>query len=606
VTSASGNVSETNIKNWFDDIYQYLSDEKLADILNDPSRIFNGDETGFSLCPKTKSVLGPKGAKDIYEIAKGNEKENITAMFTFNAAGQMCNPMIIFKYQRIPQNIIDTIPANWGVGRSDTGWMKAEVFYEYIANIFYPFLVENSIQFPVILFVDGHKSHLTYQLSNLCSQLKIVLIALYPNATRILQPADVSAFRPLKYGWKKGLSEWRNQNPTSSVTKKDFAPILDKVLKNTVKSSVLINGFKACGLFPWNKNQIDYQKCLGKNYYSNENSATTSNTQHTESNTSNLNLKEFSDIIGIETLDKFNNIHNIVETENCSEEFFILHRVYEKLKKDNTFNNEVDFEVEKCNEDQSLYGICATRSSENSLSIENQLDKEIIDNSSPINLPETLVIPTENHVTLKKIEISPIESCLVWPVTPERKSTRVTERVPFVITSKNWKNLYEQKENKKRSIEEEKEVRKKTREENKLLKETKSKKTTKKKIVRSLFSDFSINNKLSETVTSQTNNLNTSIFNNSGNIDDTIDIVLAHELVDSPNHQSKINNSCILETGYCKSCNTEIKKSDLGIECNFCCDQYHQRCAKNDAFCDLSSDETLFICQICEKSVIVN
>jgi len=49
-------------------------------------------------------------------------------------------------------------------------------------------------------------------LSNLCSQLKIVLIALYLNATRISQPADVSAFvfafRPLKYGWKKGLSEW--------------------------------------------------------------------------------------------------------------------------------------------------------------------------------------------------------------------------------------------------------------------------------------------------------------------------------------------------------------------------------------------------------------
>lgn len=63
MTSASGNVSETNIKKWFDDLYQYLTEEKLADILNDPVRVFNGDETGFSLCPKTKSVLGPRGAK---------------------------------------------------------------------------------------------------------------------------------------------------------------------------------------------------------------------------------------------------------------------------------------------------------------------------------------------------------------------------------------------------------------------------------------------------------------------------------------------------------------------------------------------------------------
>lgn len=264
VTPASANVSEQNIRKWFDDIHQYLSDENLSIILNDPSRVFNGDETGFSLCPKTKSVLGPKGAKDVYEVAKRNEKENLTVMFTFNAAGIMCHPMVIYSYKRIPQHILDSVPPNWGVGRSDTGWMKAEVFYEYIANVFHPFLIENNIQFPVIFFIDGHKSHFTYQLSNLCSQLNIILIALYPNATRILQPADVAAFKPLKSGCKRGLFEWRNQNPNCAVTKKDFAPILDKVIKNTVKSEVWIIGFRACGLYPWNVNQIDFKKCLEK------------------------------------------------------------------------------------------------------------------------------------------------------------------------------------------------------------------------------------------------------------------------------------------------------------------------------------------------------
>lgn len=145
VTSASANVSEQNIRKWFDGIHQYLSDENLSIILNDPSRVFNGDETGFSLCPKTKSVLGPKGAKDVYEVAKGNEKENLTVMFTFNAAGIMCHPMVIYSYKRILQHTLDSVPPNWDVGRSDTGWMKAEVFYKYIANVFHPFLIENSI-----------------------------------------------------------------------------------------------------------------------------------------------------------------------------------------------------------------------------------------------------------------------------------------------------------------------------------------------------------------------------------------------------------------------------------------------------------------------------
>jgi len=90
--------------------------------------------------------------------------------------------------------------------------MKSETFYEFIANIFHPFLLQNNIKLPVILFVDSHKCHLTYQLNTFCSDLQIILVALYPNSTRILQPADVAAFRQLKEGWKKGVFEWRKQN----------------------------------------------------------------------------------------------------------------------------------------------------------------------------------------------------------------------------------------------------------------------------------------------------------------------------------------------------------------------------------------------------------
>lgn len=45
VTTASACVSEKDIKKWFSDIHQYLVDEKLDDILQDPTRLFNGDET---------------------------------------------------------------------------------------------------------------------------------------------------------------------------------------------------------------------------------------------------------------------------------------------------------------------------------------------------------------------------------------------------------------------------------------------------------------------------------------------------------------------------------------------------------------------------------
>ena len=105
--------------------------------------------------------------------------------------GKKC-PMIVYPYERIPEKIAQSVPAEWGIARSDRGWMMCEIFCEYIANIFQPFLFSQGVIFLVMVFVDGHKSHLTYQLSVLCNKLKIEVIALSPNATRMLQPADVA------------------------------------------------------------------------------------------------------------------------------------------------------------------------------------------------------------------------------------------------------------------------------------------------------------------------------------------------------------------------------------------------------------------------------
>lgn len=491
VTSASACVSEKDIKKWFADVQLYLEDNGLDEILQDPTRVFNGDETGFSLCPKNKTVLAPKGVKDIYEVAVGNSKENLTVMFSFNAAGSMCHPMIVYNYQRIPQNIIKSVLSQWGIGHSDSGWMKSEVFYEYVANIFHPFLIEKGIKFPVILFVDGHKSHLTFQLSELCSNLKIILIALYPNSTRILQPADVAAFRPLKSGWKKGVLEWRKENGLgTAVTKKDFAPILKKVIDETVKPETLINGFKACGLYPWNHNAIDFKKCLGVKQIS-ENIDEECGTKMSNS----ISFEQFCNTIGPTYVEKLKNINIINEPNSISNDIHVLNKVYKLFKggtdvvlenngkcitnSENSLVEDIDEEniilvPEKINEsfwdDSNVVGetktlekknnqeemdICTKEEASLSLNIINECGEENktpgnkdIQDKMEICLEEGLETP--RHINKKILKISPLESCLVWPITPERKGKRFTERIPFVISSESWQNIHQSKADKKK------------------------------------------------------------------------------------------------------------------------------------------------------------
>lgn len=80
------------------------------DIFEDPDRIFNGDETGFSLCPKSGKVLGPRGYKNLFIIKNNNEKENITVLLVFSANGKLCPPLVIFPYVRPPKALVNNMP----------------------------------------------------------------------------------------------------------------------------------------------------------------------------------------------------------------------------------------------------------------------------------------------------------------------------------------------------------------------------------------------------------------------------------------------------------------------------------------------------------------
>ncbi|KAF0697393.1 Jerky-like, partial [Aphis craccivora] len=370
--------------------------------------------------------------------------------------------------------------------------------------------------------------------------------------------ADVAAFRPIKAGWKKGVFDWRNEHPGSAVTKNDFSPILDKVLKNTVRAEVLINGFRACGLFPWNVNNIDFKNCLGKN----------PNTEITavvnkEIDTSMLDYKQFSDIVGTETIDKFKDIKNVITNESLPEEFFVLYRLHEKLKNNQGTIHQVSNDAEQLFSDNSMppsNEIIRTTSDQI------QPQEKSKNDTTPINSLELVEI-TENLVEVKKLSISPIESVLVRPLTPEHKGTRITERVPFVISSQKWQTLYEEKEKKEQP------KRRRTIEKRRDLKTYKQK-----------------NQKCLKTPL-KTQQL--TIIESSDKEDGTVD-----EIKESSLRQDILYKT----TGLCFACANNCNEIDNGLECMFCNKLYHTKCLDPKEYCCLGSDDILYICFKCQKN----
>jgi hypothetical protein len=75
----------------------------------------------------------------------------------------MCLLMMIYPYKRIAFKITKRLSDDWWVSHRPTGWMMAEVFNGYIGHVFTPHFGKHTVKFPVILFINGHHTHVTYQ-----------------------------------------------------------------------------------------------------------------------------------------------------------------------------------------------------------------------------------------------------------------------------------------------------------------------------------------------------------------------------------------------------------------------------------------------------------
>ena len=168
------------------------------------------------------------------------------------------DPLIVFAGKRIRDVGLEGFPEAI-YGHSASGWMDSELFATFLEH-FLQFVKSNNIHLPVMLFIDGHCTHLTLEAARFCSENKIVLYCLVAHATHLMQPCDVSLFSPLKSSWKAVVKQWHLDHLGEVFTKKHFPAVFKKAWKQTVTPTLAINGFRRSGLFPLTRNGIDETK----------------------------------------------------------------------------------------------------------------------------------------------------------------------------------------------------------------------------------------------------------------------------------------------------------------------------------------------------------
>ncbi|XP_041471793.1 uncharacterized protein LOC121421197 [Lytechinus variegatus] len=246
-------VTKNRIDRWFEDLEKYLEEHNARSILEEPSRIFNADESGFPLGGRLNDrVLALKGEKVVQQF-KNSEKGQVTVLVTVCAEGSFLPPMIVLP-GRHNGAAYKGAPRSAFFARTKNGWMDSKAFYGFIANLFQPFLAQKKVPLPALLLVDGLSAHQTLEVAKLCEGNGILLYRFPPNATHILQPCDVSVFRSLKSSWNRAEQLFRFRHPGDYVTKTTFATVFADAWREILqKPSIAASGFRAAGIFPFTK-----------------------------------------------------------------------------------------------------------------------------------------------------------------------------------------------------------------------------------------------------------------------------------------------------------------------------------------------------------------
>jgi len=98
------------------------------------------------------------------------------------------------------------------------------------------------------LICDGHTPHIGVGLIENARKENVVILKLPPHTRHVLQPMDLSVFRPLKLMWDEEVIKWQRRNYARKLPKSTFSSIISKIWKN-ISQNIIQIGFQKAEIF---------------------------------------------------------------------------------------------------------------------------------------------------------------------------------------------------------------------------------------------------------------------------------------------------------------------------------------------------------------------
>ena len=234
----------SSIQQYFDILEETLDE---YDIKDSPNFIYNMDETGMPFQPKLPKGIFARGEQNPSMLSSGN-KGQLTVVACTNTAGFCIPPMVIIDRKNLSQPFCDGEVPGTIYALSSSGWMNMELFHLWFSQHFFKYIPSCR---PILLLIDGHKSHYNPDTIRLAAKEQVILFTLPPNTTHLCQPLDRSCFGPLKVAWREASHQFMSDNPGKVISRYSFSKIFNQAWMKAMTSQNIVSGFRVTGICPF-------------------------------------------------------------------------------------------------------------------------------------------------------------------------------------------------------------------------------------------------------------------------------------------------------------------------------------------------------------------
>ncbi|KAJ2965757.1 hypothetical protein NUW54_g14012 [Trametes sanguinea] len=150
---------------------------------------------------KHNKYLVPRGQRTNYKL-HSSDLQLITIIECVCADGSAIQPTFIFGGKDFNSDMFEGIHPDVCVAHSPSGWTQNTICVEWFKRSFIPQTNARRVsEAPILLILDGHRSHVTIEMINLAIENNIHIFLFPPHTTHRLQPLDVGVFNALQSAW---------------------------------------------------------------------------------------------------------------------------------------------------------------------------------------------------------------------------------------------------------------------------------------------------------------------------------------------------------------------------------------------------------------------